>query len=222
MNRKENRPYRFSVEGKCEKWYLDHLRSLLAADCSCNYHAIITADVEPSPLKYSKKAKIISTPRIFHICDYESDEPQHVKKFQSVLKEIQQVRKDRKIKYDLAYCNFTFELWMILHKMDCNTQLADRKQYLQMINASYAQNRRTQFQSLKEYKEENNFKYCLSQLTLDDVQAAINRSKKIMRTNEENYHPERHCGFTYYSQNPALTLWESIEWILSECLQKCK
>ena len=58
----------------------------------------------------------------------------------------------------------------------------------------------------------------MAQLNLDNVRVAIRRSKSIMDTkvaNEE--HPEQYKGFTYYKENPALTVWESIEAILREC-----
>ena len=34
---------------------------------------------------------------------------------------------EKNITYKLGYSNFTFELWMILHKQDCNTCFDNRK-----------------------------------------------------------------------------------------------
>ena len=38
------------------------------------------------------------------------------------------------LKYKLGYSNFTFELWIILHKKDLKGPLTDKKQYLKYIN----------------------------------------------------------------------------------------
>jgi len=64
----------------------------------------------------------------------------------------------KQIKYNLGYSNFTFDLWMVLHKSNCNTSIAPRRQYLTTINRAYDEN----FQSLDQYKHENNFFTTLS------------------------------------------------------------
>lgn len=56
------------------------------------------------------------------------------------------------IRYVLGYSNFTFELWMILHKYPCNKILADRTQYLEFINKADNEN----FKSLKNSKTKKN------------------------------------------------------------------
>ena len=120
----------------------------------------------------------------------------------------------RKFKYNLAYSNFTFELWMILHKQMCNGPLVNRSQYLSHINRTYQEN----FENLDQYKHEANFKRCLSKLSLDNVYDAINRAKKIMNTKISNGEiPVEYKGFTYYKENPALSIWKPIEKILKEC-----
>ncbi len=61
-------------------------------------------------------------------------------------------------------------------------------------------------------------KWCLNQLTLENVKSAITRSKKIMENNIKNGYVEKQVhGFRYYSENPSLTLWQSVEQILSDC-----
>jgi hypothetical protein len=118
------------------------------------------------------------------------------------------------IKYQLGYSNFTFELWIIVHKTDCNGVLTHRRQYLTPLNRAYDQ----QFESLDQYKHEDNFKRILSQLTLDNVRNAIQRSKAIMQRNQEaGYILQQYKRYKYYKENPSLSIWESIEKILREC-----
>ena len=89
-----------------------------------------------------------------------------------------------------------------------------RTQYLSHINRAY----REHFENLDQYKHEDAFKRCLSQLTLDDVRTAITRAKQIMEKNaQEEKTLKQYKGFSYYTGNPALTIWESIERILKEC-----
>ena len=114
------------------------------------------------------------------------------------------------------YSNLTFELWMILHKKDCNSPFSDRSQYLAPINSAYNE----KFNSLKSYKEERNFKRCLSKLSLSDVNDAVKRAKKITQNNKEIGNPQKsYKGFRYYQDNPSLSIWEIVEEILTECIQ---
>ena len=62
---------------------------------------------------------------------------------------------------------------MILHKADCNGEKKDRRQYLSPINNAYHEH----FENLDEYKQKDNFKRVLNQLSLDDVKMAIQRSE---------------------------------------------
>lgn len=71
---------------------------------------------------------------------------------------------------------------------------------------------------MDEYKHEDNFKRCLSQLSLDDVKKAIERSEHIISQNEQRgYVLQRYKGFAYYKENPSLAVWEAIKQILTDC-----
>lgn len=138
-----------------------------------------------------------------------------MQQFQTTLdrmKEAQNIGKS--IAYRLGYSNFAFELWIILHKADCNGALAGRTKYLAHLNRAYGEH----FESLDEYKRENNFKRLLCSLTLEHVSQAVQRSKVINARNEATgcvLH--QYKGYRYYKENPALSIWESIEKIFSDC-----
>jgi uncharacterized SAM-dependent methyltransferase len=103
---------------------------------------------------------------------------------------------------------------MILHKIDCNSSLTHRRNYLAPINRAYNEN----FEDLDQYKHEANFKRVLNKIALSDVKNAITRSKGIMRRNEENgYTLHQYKGYKYYKENPSLAIWEAIENILNDC-----
>jgi hypothetical protein len=120
----------------------------------------------------------------------------------------------KNIKYRLGYSNFAFELWIVLHKADCNGSLTHRRQYLPSLNRAYTE----QFESLDHYKHEDNFKRILSKLTLDDVEQAVRRSKAIMQSNQGNdYVLCQYKGYKYYIKNPSLSIWVIVEKIMTEC-----
>lgn len=216
IKKKENRRYVFTVEGETEKWYFEWLQKQINFSNKSKFTVSIVAKVLQSPRKYAKAVNPISTPKVTHICDYESNDEEHVNKFKTILSELKEANssKGRGFKYSLGYSNFTFELWIILHKQVCNGILMHRKQYLSYINKSFNE----KFENLDHYKNENNFKRCLSKLTLDNVCLAIERSKAIMEIKVENgEYQEQYKGFKYYKENPSLTIWESVEAILKEC-----
>ena len=93
--------------------------------------------------------------------------------------------------------------------------LTDRKQYLRYINDTFGEH----FDSLSQYKREDNFKKILSGLEIDDVKDAIRRAERIMNKKAEDSGRflREYKGYTYYLDNPSLTVWESIRRILSDC-----
>ena len=214
--RKEIRKFAFTVEGETEKWYFEWLQDAINACEESKYKVSIVAKVQQSPKKYAKTVNPMATPKVTHICDYESNDEVHVNKFKGILSELKEANATigRKFRYNLGYSNFTFELWMVLHKNTCNGTLIDRTQYLSHINRAYGEH----FEVLDHYKRENDFKRCLSKLCVDDVRQAINRSKRIMNSKVANgERKEQYRGFEYYKENPALTIWESVDAILREC-----
>ena len=205
--RKETQSYHFSVEGATEKWYLEWLQAEINKQPQSIYKITIHSKIE-NPKSYVKKVKVIGVDRleITHVFDYESNDEEHIKKFRGMLDLLKEsTQQGKKVNYNLGYTNFTFELWMILHKAECNTQLNYRKQYLKLINNGFDEN----FASLDQCKNEMNFKRVLSKLSISDVKEAIKRSKGIMKRNEENgLALQQYKGYEYYRENPSLSLWE--------------
>ena len=108
----------------------------------------------------------------------ESKSKGDTKKFEAILKEVKEAKKQKGIKYTLGYSNFTFELWMILLKMEDNHHYNDKKKYLGSINRCFQE----KFESLSQYKQESDFHRCLNQLSLEDVFAAVERAERSEKT----------------------------------------
>lgn len=204
----------FTVEGETEQWYLYWLRDKINECEGREYNISIDAKVQQSPGKFYKRANARATPLVFHICDVESNEDVHVEKFQNILSEMKDAKTNKGIEYRLGYSNFAFELWMVLHKRNCNGPLNDRSKYLSHVSKAFGEN----FEDLAHYKREDDFKRCLSSLTLDDVREAIRRADVITNNNKTNGNPcLKYKGYSYYRDNPALSIHEVVKLIFKEC-----
>lgn len=213
--RKENHTYYFSVEGDTEKWYLDWLQKTINNTPEAKFKVKLDSKIQKDPLARAKGLTVLGKTQIVHVFDRESEDEYHAKQFEDTLKRMKSTKKlGKDIVYLLGYSNFTFELWMILHKADCNRTLNYRKQYLAPLNRAFGEC----FEDLDEYKHEDNFKRVLNKLTLDDVQMAIVRSEQIMAHNQEaGFTLHNYMGYKYYKENPALSIWEAIKKILCDC-----
>ena len=210
----ETKKYVFTVEGETEQWYFLWLRDQVNNNTNRKYNVSIDVKVQQSPKKFYKTVNAKTTPEVFHICDVESNEAVHVEKFQNILSEMKEAKNQKQIEYHLGYSNFTFELWMVLHKKDCNGTLAHRRQYLEHINKAFGEN----FENLDQYKHEDNFKRCLEKLTIEDVRRAIQRADVICENNDKDGKIcQQYKGYCYYRENPALSIQEAVGQVLKDC-----
>ena len=212
-NKFETKRFVLTVEGETEQWYFTWLRDQINTVPNRAYNASIEAKVEQSPKKFYKGLNAKTTPNVYHICDIESNEQVHVEKLDRILSEMKEAKTQKKISYTLGYSNYTFELWMVLHKMDCNGSFLHRRQYLTPIRQAFGE----KFEDLAHYKEEAAFKRCLGKLNLEEVKTAIRRADRITGYNEEQYALRRYKGYSYYTENPALSVHTVVKTILKEC-----
>lgn len=213
-NRKMNARYYFTVEGETEKWYLEWLRDAINADPRSKVKVVCSPKVQKNPVKWAKaKTNLDKSAKVFHVFDFEDEEPIHVKAFKDTLANMKKAGSlGRGFRYVSAYSNLTFELWMVLHKGDCPA-LAHRRQYLKPINDLYGEH----FESLDEYKHEANFKRVLGKLTVDDAVTAVGRAETLTKRAEEHgLRKAQHCGYSYYLDNPATDLWIPVKQMLEE------
>ena len=211
--------YYFSVEGENEKWYFEHLKKLINNSEESTFNVDFIIKKETSPFS---RIKAINVPaysqykfKVFHVVDYESNAEEHVQRFLSVLDELKTIKNRHKAyDYKLGYSNFAFELWLILHKDRGAVSVQDRSKYVHKINELYG----TNFSRLKDNKDEITFKKLLDQISLEDVKKAVANSKYIRKYQEDiGNRPVEYKGFTYYRDNPDLTINECVEIILKEC-----
>ncbi len=218
MEKKTNLKYIITVEGNTEKFYFQHLQKLINESPDAKCTVSIKCEVSQKPTSAYKKLNNIGKIVVCHVCDVESNISEHQKKFQGTIEELSNATKIPGIKKaELYYTNFTFELWLILHKDDCFNVYSHRSQYLKPLNSAY----KTEFENLNKFKAENNVKKCLDKITLPDILKAIKRAKKIMEDRKEYSQPKhlknKKFEIVYYEDNPSLNIHILIENILTAC-----
>lgn len=213
--RKQTQTYYFSVEGETEQWYLKWLENQINENENATYRVKFFTKVQKDPVSFVKSLVVQKEPTIWHLSDIEGNSAEQVQAVHNTLGRLKAVKSlGKSVIYKWGYSNLSFDLWIVLHKQSCNAELNSVDGYLSRINGAFG----TQFESLKKYKEEANFKRCLLQLCIDDVITAVGEAKKIMQRNELVGYPLTHFkGYSYYAHNPSLDLWQPIEIILSDC-----
>lgn len=213
--RKQTLTYYFSVEGETEQWYLEWLEGQINANENANYLVKFITKVEKDPVSFIKKLVIQKETTIWHISDIEGSSDEQIQTVHNTLGRLKDAKGlGKSIIYKWGYTNLSFDLWMILHKRNCNAELNGVDGYLNHINRAFD----SHFESMKKYKEEANYKYCLGKLTFPEVLTALSRAKAIMQRNEQDGYPvTQFKGYRYYTHNPSLDLWQPIETILSDC-----
>lgn len=221
--KRQNSTYFLTVEGECERLYFYHLRDLINSLPTRTKNCVFKPDIKIAPGNPYKYALIHSGLNIpfFHVQDIEDyNDSEQKEKFELLLKNLKQAQKI--VNYKLGYTNFSFELWMCLHKKDMNVSKGHRREYREDINSSFG----TKYQYINEYKKEKNFKDILSKITLEDVKVAIVRAKEIREKNiKKNSSVDDqkiviYAGYEFFKENPDLDLHLIVEKILVDCLGK--
>lgn len=213
--RKQTLTYYFSVEGETEQWYLEWLEAQINALDEVRFKVSFRVEVQKNPVSYGKKLTIREKTTVWHLSDIEGSSEEQIRAVEGTLSKLKDTKKlGRDIIYKWGYSNLSFDLWMILHKQNCNAEFTDVGKYLPHINRVFDEH----FESMKEYKAEANFKRCLGKLSFPEVLTALSRAKTIMQRNERDGYPlTQFKGYRYYIHNPSLDLWQPIETILSNC-----
>lgn len=213
--RKISKQYFISVEGQSEKWYLEHLQWLINESARNKSNVSFVIKVAKATTAVKSWTILDSKSLAFHFQDYEENTISGDQNFHNVINDVSNAKSIKgNICYELAYSNLTFELWLILHKEDVRRHFSNKNDYLPYIQRLYD----VEFQSLREMKEEKNFKNgILSQITLQNIMDAIQRSEDIDKMHRNNGDIEQvYCGYRYYRKNPALNVHTVIKRVLRD------
>lgn len=209
--------YYFSIEGNTEKFYLEHLQGLINSTDENKATPRVKFQIsypKETPVQFVKRIPIVNKIEIWHLFDYEGYTDENKTVFRNNLDSMKEAEKIKSVKYHCGYCNLSFELWMILHKADCNGAMNKADNYLTKIKEAF--HFQKNYNDLRYFKNEVNFKNLLKQIKLADISQAIKRAEKIKTEREKDGNPVKYKGFEYYEKNPSLKVHEIIKKILED------
>ncbi|MBQ7265664.1 MAG: RloB domain-containing protein [Firmicutes bacterium] len=129
MKKRITNRYYFSVEGECEKLYLQRLDNIIKGENS-PFNVAFSVKVEKHPLKYIKALPITEKTTVYHLIDFGDMGETEQKTFKNALDNMKEAQKYKSVIYKLGYSNLTFELWLILHKIKFTRSIASKSTYL--------------------------------------------------------------------------------------------
>ncbi len=207
-----------SCEGYTERWYFEWLQKQINADAR-TLRPVNFKFTGGTPSSFAKSNAGAFTKSLLGDClfcrvqDIEDYGEYHCRNFKDLLKS----RKDakslmRKVDFYIAYSNFTFETWIIAHKIQVPSVI-DRAEYYKTINGAY----NTSFLDNDDYKHEKNFKGLLNGLCLDDVISSALPECARFKKNNVLYHSDKKrslYGFDYYLNDPDTTVDDFVRVVL--------
>ena len=207
-----NNTFYVSVEGYTEMKYLDRVQYLINQGNFKTKVKFIKKISKPTSFVKAYSNGFSEYP-YFHICDYEGNTDEDNKKFMHVLDDLKNARLIKKSKFNLAYTNLCFELWLILHKKQFGKQIFNKESYRQEINSAYG----LDFNSWDDIKKDENLDKIINQIQIQDVILALQRAKSINEYSVENFAIQKYKGSEFYKENPSLNINEFIELVLKKC-----
>lgn len=143
-NMKPAKTYFFTVEGETEKWYLEWLQNQINTCEEASHKVVFDCQIQKNPLKRAKALTVTTKTILYHLSDYESDEPIHVQNFIATMDNMKEVLKmGKEIKCQFGYSNLTFDLWIILLNIflylsgACRETVTARRKFLTRCSTSY-------------------------------------------------------------------------------------
>ena len=217
MKRKNKLTFFVSVEGEVsEIEYLKRLKLLINNEKNFTYNV----DFVMKPKKPISFLKVYGNGYYefpyYHIVDMESNSSADRTKFKNIINDILKARKKFDVQYNLAYTNYCFELWLILHKKAFTAPKNNKFNYKDEIVSLYNLNTK-KVSCWENLKEEKTVKDIMKQINLDDVYRAIDNAKQIQSFNLRNHKAKKIDDITYYENNPSLSLHEFVEYIITKC-----
>ena len=207
-----NTQFNLSVEGKTEELYFKWLAKTLNAS-SLSIRTVSFYIKQKQPASFVKGMTLPTSTVLYHVCDKETSSDVDCGRFTKTLSEMKNIGKIRpRVKYELAYSNISFELWLLLHKLEhvrCNIIASD---YFTDIKRAFS----LEVASSSEYKEEAHFNEVLEKLSLDDVKYAIERADAIQLANKRDFPEKTEYGYSYFDENPSLSIHELVKKIIAK------
>lgn len=107
-----------------------------------------------------------------------------------------------------AYSNFSFELWLLLHKVDCASCVTNSSDYISKIKRAYG------LLPDENIKDERVMQKIVEQITLQDINDAIERAKRLEQRAQESGEILCSINGTVHYRQPYIMIHKFIEDVL--------
>lgn len=192
--------YRCVVDGQQEKMYLKHLGKMLSDFPQIQISFNISIG---NPKILEKSYEEYNSAFLF---DFDNDR----RKFEENLDmciTLNNKQKDKTV-YS-AYSNICFDLWLVLHKEDYFKHVTNNNDYVDLVRELYG------LEKTANIKSERVIRKILDQITLNDVNDAIYRAKKIRKEKQETDIIMTQSSKGKYYDNPDIELYRFIEDVIT-------
>jgi len=197
--------YRCVVEGQQESMYLDHLAKLLK-----DFPRIVVTfnTSEGTAFELTKEYIEYDSACLFDFDFNKVAFERNLATCESLNRKHKPgKRKSGKYIYH-AYSNVCFDLWLLLHKKDYSKSVYKNDGYVDEVISAYGLPKGTNIKNAKAIST------ILSQITLDDVRAAIQRARVLKESKDSN--DAHKVNFTEYYDNPDLSIHEFVSKVIDD------
>ncbi|OBR68406.1 hypothetical protein A7K91_21225 [Paenibacillus oryzae] len=197
------RNYICTCEGSQEKIYLEHVAKLLTIfpQRVVSINAIID-----QPGRLERQYEQYDRASLF---DYDFNKElfeKNILQCEKMQREDKRAKGKNRRRTFHAYSNVNFDLWLVLHKENCNRPAASNDGYLDIVRRIYHLDKEDNI------KKEQNIRRIVEQISLQDVKAAIRRAEDI-----RNKKVETDCeiiGGTHIYPNPDFSIHIFLKYVL--------
>lgn len=203
MYRRTTEQYRFIVEGDTEKWYLEHLQSLISCSDSQNKvkFSITVDSTRYESIIKSCPATVQTDYFVFR--DVESQADDDIRTFETSLKKISKANKIRPgIRLILGYSNLFFEVWLLLHFTCFRKPENHACSYLKDLNRFFGLN----CESIRAFKTDTVFHQALSRIGLKEIQVACKNARELDAWNVRSNCASKVSSIKYFKYNPSTSV----------------
>lgn len=197
--------YRCVVEGQQEKMYLDHIAGLVKDFPK----TVVTFNTSEGNAYELTKSYIEYDSACLFDYDFNKNEFEQNLAICEKLNNKNKPGKRKNGRYVYhAYSNVCFDLWLLLHKKGFTRPVFKNDGYVDEIIAAYHLPKGSDIKNAKVIST------ILSQISLEDVKAAIKRADKIKQSKDCG--DKRHVNSIVYYSNPDLSIHEFISKVIND------
>ncbi len=193
-------------DGQQETMYLDHVARLIK---DFPKKVVKFNTFEDLPYRLEKRYENYDSAAVFDFDHNDFEFNKNVAICDSLNKKLKPSKRKKGRHIYHAYSSVNFDLWLILHKEEYNKGVSRNDAYVSDVRRIFG------LKPTVDIKNEDVIKKILSQITLDDVKAAIRRAETIRKSKVKT--DSTKIGNTTIYANPDFSIHEFLREVLKDC-----